>query len=66
MKTKEELNTLKAEVEAMNKKLADLTDEELAKVASGAGSEGLSDRIIRRPVPIVDPGPNARGPEVIP
>ena len=35
MKTKEELNTLKEEVEALNKKLHELTDEELAKVAGG-------------------------------
>lgn len=66
MKTKEELNALKAEAEALYRKLADLTDEELAKVASGAGSEGLSDRIIRKLVPIVDPGPDAKGPKVIP
>ena len=32
MKTKEELNVLKAEVEKLNKKLAELTDEELAQV----------------------------------
>ena len=66
MKSKEELNVIKAEAEALYRKLADLTDEELAKVASGAGFEGLNDRIIRKHVPIVDPGPNARGPEVIP
>ena len=32
MKTKEELNVLKAEVEKLNKKLAELTEEELAQV----------------------------------
>ena len=37
MKTKEELNALKEEVETMNKKLAELTEEELAQVAGGAG-----------------------------
>ena len=31
MKAKEELNALKAEVEALNKKLAELTDEKLAQ-----------------------------------
>ena len=36
MKTKEELNVLKEEVEALNKKLAALTEEELAQVAGGA------------------------------
>ena len=35
MKTKEELNTLKAEVEALNKKLAELTGEELEQVVGG-------------------------------
>ena len=35
MKTKEELNALKEEAEAVNKKLAELTDEELAIVTGG-------------------------------
>lgn len=35
MKTKEELNALKNEVEALNKKLAELTDEELKQVIGG-------------------------------
>ena len=35
MKTKEELNALKEEVENVNKKLAELTDEELAQVSGG-------------------------------
>ena len=32
MKTKEELNALKEEVETLNQKLAELTDEELAEL----------------------------------
>ena len=36
MKTKEELNALKEEVETVNKKLHELTDEELAQVAGGS------------------------------
>ena len=36
MKTNEELKTLRNEVEALNKKLADLTEDELAQVAGGA------------------------------
>ena len=36
MKTKEELNALKEEVETLNQKLAELTDEELAQVAGGS------------------------------
>ena len=35
MKTKEELNALKEEVETVNKKLHELTDEELAQVVGG-------------------------------
>ena len=35
MKTKEELNVLKEEVEALNKKLAELTDEELEQINGG-------------------------------
>ena len=36
MKTKEELNALKNEVKALNKKLAELNEEELAQVAGGS------------------------------
>ena len=35
MKTKEELLSLKNEVEALNKKLAELTEDELNQVAGG-------------------------------
>ena len=35
MKTKEELNEIKEEVETLNKKLAELTEEELAQVSGG-------------------------------
>ena len=35
MKTKEELNAIKEEVEALNRKLAELTEDELALVAGG-------------------------------
>ena len=34
-KTQEELNALKEEVEALNKKLHELTEEELAQVTGG-------------------------------
>ena len=34
-KSKEELNELKKEVEAVNEKLSELTDEELAQVTGG-------------------------------
>ena len=41
MKTKEELCALKEEVEALNKKLAELTEEELAQVAGGVAGNGV-------------------------
>ena len=39
MKTKEELNALKEEVKAVNKKLAELTEEELKQVSGGDSGE---------------------------
>ena len=36
MKTKEELNAIKEEVDTLNKKLRELTDEELAQVTGGS------------------------------
>ena len=35
MKTKEELNVLKEDVETINKKLTELTEEELAQLSGG-------------------------------
>lgn len=40
MKTPEELNALKEEVETVNKKLAELTEEELTQVAGGTANQG--------------------------
>ena len=40
-KTKEELNELKEEVETVNKKLSELTDEELAQVNGGSFVAGF-------------------------
>ena len=42
MKTKEELNVLKDEVETLNKKLHELTDDELSQVVGGCGA-GIGD-----------------------
>ena len=39
MKTKEELNALKAEVETLSKKLAELSEDELKEVAGGFDSD---------------------------
>ena len=35
MKTKEELNAIKAEYESLNRKLGELTDDEMEQVAGG-------------------------------
>ena len=45
MKTAEEINALKNEVETMNKKLAELSDEELTQVTGGVDFGGLGDRV---------------------
>ncbi len=63
MKTKEELNALKEEVETLNKKLAELTDEELAQVSGGVVNLGglLHLRVIEPPVlesPVIDTPPS--------
>ena len=46
MKTKEELNALKEEVETLNKKLAELTEEELAQVSGGGQTPENSGGIV--------------------
>ena len=40
MKTKEELNALKKEIEALNEKCRELTEEELKEVTGGAWTRG--------------------------
>ena len=47
MKTKEELNALKEEVETVSKKLDELTEEELAQVSGGADDSGHDPNEIR-------------------
>ena len=46
MKTKEELNTLKEEVKTLNRKLHELTEEELAQVAGGAYIKGIYEQVM--------------------
>ncbi len=55
MKTKDELNILKEEVETLNKKLAGLTREELAQVTGGAEIENLGGRMTVVLAPEDDP-----------
>ena len=45
MKTPEELNALKEEVEALKKKLHELNEEELAQVAGGAYIKDIYDQV---------------------
>ena len=49
-KTQEELNAIKEEVESMNKKLAELTDEELKQVTGGNGDGKIPDYICYNPI----------------
>ena len=46
MKTKEELNAIKNEVSELNKKLAELTDDELKQVAGGVDQKDAYENII--------------------
>ena len=55
MKTPEELNALKEEVEALNKKLAELTEEELVQVSGCAGAT-QEDMQQRRRQPVIRQG----------
>ena len=61
MKTKEELNKLKEEVEAVNEKLAELTPEEIAQVSGGLAPGVNGEPVIK---PVVDPA--ARKTQVTP
>ena len=47
MKTKEELNAIKEEIEALNRKLAELTDEELEQITGGKGGASGPDPTIK-------------------
>ena len=51
-KTKEELNKIKEDVEAVNEKLAELTPEEIAQVSGGVACSGLA--VMRTLVPGAD------------
>ena len=44
MKTKEELNEIKEEVETLNKKLHELTEEELAQVCGGGSVDSNTEK----------------------
>ncbi len=44
MKTKEELNALKEEVETLNKTLAELSEDELKQVAGGGDNQSREEK----------------------
>ena len=50
MKTQEELNAIKEEIEALNKKLAELTEEELEQVTGGILPKDYYENIIQNSV----------------
>ena len=45
-KTKKELSALKKEVEAVNEKLQELTEEEIAQVSGGVGSGAAGKHVL--------------------
>ena len=45
MKTKEELNAIKEEVETLNKKLQELSEDELQQVSGGRYEEAYSEML---------------------
>ena len=50
MKSIEELNALKEKVESVNKKLAELTGEELTQVAGGMNATALQEKLLEAEV----------------
>ena len=59
MKTKEELNAMKEEVETLNKKLAELSEDELKQVSGGVSESGILDNILQELTNWLDKHPNA-------
>ena len=48
MKTKEELNIIKEEIETLNEKLAELTEEELEQVTGGVSNPSIFPLSLRK------------------
>ena len=59
MKTREELNALEEEVVTLNKRLAELTEDELKQVAGGVSEPGMLDNILQELTNWLDKHPNA-------
>ena len=60
MKTKEELNVLKEEVETVSKKLAELSDKELEQVTGGYAIDGKCPEGLECPSMAICPGKGCR------
>ena len=54
MKTKEELAVLKAKVDALNNKLAELSDEELAQVIGGVSGTEECVKNVKKGMPLIE------------
>ena len=54
MKTKEELTALKEEVETLNNKLAELSDEELAQVIGGVSGTEECVKNVKKGMPLIE------------
>ena len=54
-KTKEELNKIKEEVETVNEKLAELTDEELEQVTGGINPAAVMPILFAQPIMQISP-----------
>ena len=59
MKTKEELNAIKGEIDTLNRKLAELSEDELEMVSGGVSESGILDNILQELTNWLDKHPNA-------
>ena len=59
MKTKEELNAIRGEIDTLNKKLAELSEDELEMVSGGVSESGILDNILQELTNWLDKHPNA-------
>ena len=64
MKTKEELNARKVEVETLNKKFALLPEDALQQVTGGVSESGILDNILQELTNWLDKHPNATKPDI--
>ena len=64
MKTKEELNAIRGEIDTLNKKLAELSEDELEMVSGGVSESGMLDNILQELTNWLDKHPNATKPDI--